>query len=52
MRMRRQDTLMSLFLRSVRYGGSGEACLGARGLGLLCLTLGAGDSSERCAHPP
>ena len=51
MRMCRQDTLTSLFLRSMRCGGGGEACLGARGLGLLSLTIGAGDSSERCAMP-
>ena len=43
----RQGTLSSLAIRSVRYGGPGEAALAARVLGLLSLTLGAGNDSER-----
>ncbi|CAL8465178.1 g4713 [Coccomyxa elongata] len=43
----RQGTLSSLAIRSVRYGGAVEAALAARALGLLSLTLGAGDDSER-----
>ncbi len=45
--VRRQGTLSSLAIRSVRYGGPVEAALAARVLGLLSLTLGAGDDSER-----
>ncbi|EIE23324.1 hypothetical protein COCSUDRAFT_63675 [Coccomyxa subellipsoidea C-169] len=44
---KRQGTLSSLAIRSVRYGGPVEAALAARVLGLLSLTLGAGDDSER-----
>ncbi len=47
--MCRQGTLSSLAFRSVRYGGAVEAALAARALGLLSLTLGAGDDSERWA---
>lgn len=45
--LHRQGTLSSLAIRSVRYGGAVEAALAARALGLLSLTLGAGDDSER-----
>ena len=38
---------MGLLIRSVRYGGGAEACLAARCLGLLSITLGAGDDSEK-----
>ena len=44
----RKETLTGLLIRSVRYGGGAEACLAARCLGLLSITLGAGDDSERC----
>ncbi|BDA43174.1 probable interferon-related developmental regulator 1 [Coccomyxa sp. Obi] len=43
----RQGVLSSLAIRSVRYGGAVEAALASRALGLLSLTLGAGDDSER-----
>jgi len=47
---RRRDTLLLLFVRSVRSGGAVEAALAARALALLAITLGAGDDSERCAR--
>lgn len=48
----RRDTLLLLFLRSVRSGGVLEAALAARSLALLAITLGAGDASERCDLAP
>ena len=48
----RRDTLLLLFLRSVRSGGVLEAALAARSLALLAITLGAGDASERCDLSP
>lgn len=44
----RRETLTGLLIRSVRYGGGAEACLASRCLGLMSVTLGAGDDSERC----
>lgn len=43
----RKETLTGLLIRSVQYGGGAEACLAARCLGLLSITLGAGDDSEK-----
>lgn len=48
----RRDTLLLLFLRSMRSGGVLEAALAARSLALLAITLGAGDASERCDLSP
>ncbi|KAK9836965.1 hypothetical protein WJX81_003040 [Elliptochloris bilobata] len=43
----RRDTLLLLFVRSVRSGGAAEAAMAARALALLAINLGAGDASER-----
>eukprot|EP00244_Chara_vulgaris_P010413 TRINITY_DN4791_c0_g1_i3.p1 TRINITY_DN4791_c0_g1~~TRINITY_DN4791_c0_g1_i3.p1 ORF type:complete len:459 (+),score=80.70 TRINITY_DN4791_c0_g1_i3:709-2085(+) len=42
----RQETLLQVFLSSVRKGGASEMSLAARALGLLALTEGASESSE------
>ena len=43
----RQETLASLLVGCLRRGGGAEACLAARALGLLLITLGPGPNSER-----
>eukprot|EP00850_Spirogloea_muscicola_P020290 SM000212S06883 [mRNA] locus=s212:33105:43389:+ [translate_table: standard] len=47
----RLETLLQLFLTSVRRGVGPEVTLAARALGLLAVTLGAGDPADRvCAE--
>eukprot|EP00850_Spirogloea_muscicola_P004457 SM000019S05001 [mRNA] locus=s19:471588:481603:+ [translate_table: standard] len=47
----RLETLLQLFLTSVRRGVGLEVTLAARALGLLAVTLGAGDPADRvCAE--
>ncbi|GMH43105.1 hypothetical protein BSKO_11027 [Bryopsis sp. KO-2023] len=45
--MAREETLTRLFLQSVLRGKGAEPLLGARGLGLLILTLGLEEGGER-----
>jgi Interferon-related developmental regulator (IFRD) len=48
--VRRQETLMSLFLSSMKKGAGAEAVIATRALGLQALTLGSGDEGERCVR--